>query len=268
MQRALDKREEDLVRKRVLIPAALLVAAVSAWAADSPFVGQWKLNPAKSKLIDEMKVESLGGNRYSFDFGGGPMVAPTDGSDQPGSFGMTIAVSADGPEKWTVVRKKDGKVLVTGIWTLSDDGRKLNDHYSSVRPNGGTTSLDYVYERRGDGDGFAGDWVSTSEQVNSEFKLQVKPLGDEGLSFVTPGGAGTRNLKFDGKDYPNVGAVLEGLTSAARQVDERTLELTDKYGGKVTDTQDVSVSGDGKTLTMTVHVPGHSEPDVMVFDKQ
>jgi hypothetical protein len=34
-------------------------------------VGDWKLNPQKSKLIDEMKVTSLGGNKYFFDFGGG-----------------------------------------------------------------------------------------------------------------------------------------------------------------------------------------------------
>jgi len=37
------------------------------WAADDPFVGEWKLNPSKSKLSDEMKVESAGGNKCAFD---------------------------------------------------------------------------------------------------------------------------------------------------------------------------------------------------------
>jgi hypothetical protein len=193
--------------------AGMAGAACPAWAQKSPFVGDWKLNPAKSKLVDEMKVESLGGNKYSFDFGGGsPMVAVADGTDQPGSFGITIGVSIDGPQEWTVVRKKDGKVLVTGVWTLGNDGNTLHDHFTSVHPNGGTTSLDYVYERRGGGQGFVGDWVSKSEQVNSAFVMHVKPFEGEGLSFVTSGGAGTRDVKLDGKDYANVGAVVDGMT--------------------------------------------------------
>jgi hypothetical protein len=45
--------------------------AGSSWAATDHFVGKWKLNPSKSKLTDEMKVESAGGNKYAFDFGSG-----------------------------------------------------------------------------------------------------------------------------------------------------------------------------------------------------
>jgi hypothetical protein len=32
--------------------------------------------------------------------------------------------------------------------------------------------------------------------------------------------------------------------------------------------EEITVSDDGKTLTMTVHVPGRSEPDVLVFEKE
>jgi hypothetical protein len=51
-------------------------------------------------------------------------------------------------------------------------------------------------------------------------------------------------------------------------VDEHTLEMTDKVGGKVIDSREIRVSPDGKTLTMTVHAPGRSEPDVLVFDRE
>jgi hypothetical protein len=82
----------------------------TAWAAKDPMVGYWKLNPKKSKLTDVMKVESLGGNKYSFDFGSGdPEIAVANGTDQPGHFGIMIAVSVNAPDKWTVVRKKDGR---------------------------------------------------------------------------------------------------------------------------------------------------------------
>jgi hypothetical protein len=65
-----------------------------------------------------------------------------------------------------------------------------------------------------------------------------------------------------------VGAVVDGLTASARRVNERTVELTDKIGGKVTDTQELSVSADEKTLTIMLHVPGRSGPDVRVFERE
>ena len=78
----------------LLLPLSCLVAG-AALAADDPMVGDWKLNPQKSKLIDEMKVTSLGGNKYSFDFGAGPPeTIVVDGTDQPGNFGTTFAVTA------------------------------------------------------------------------------------------------------------------------------------------------------------------------------
>jgi hypothetical protein len=232
-------------------------------------VGDWKLNPQKSKLTDVMKVESLGGNKYSFDFGGSdPEIAVADGTDQPGHFGITIAVSMDTPDQWTVVRKKGGKVLVTGVWTLSKDGSTLNDHFTATRPNGDSTSLDYVYKRTGGGSGFAGTWVSSSEQVNSVVVMKVRAWQGDGLSFISQGGGGTKNVKLDGKDYANIGAVVDGLTASARRVNERTLEMTDKISGKVRDTQKISVSVDGKTLTVTVNIPGRSEPNVQVFDRE
>jgi hypothetical protein len=36
------------------------VAIGTLWAANDPFVAKWKVNPSKSKLTDEMKVEAVG----------------------------------------------------------------------------------------------------------------------------------------------------------------------------------------------------------------
>jgi hypothetical protein len=256
--------------KRVCL--LMLVAGLSgsvAWAADDPMVGDWKLNPQKSRLTDVMKVGSLGGNKYSFDFGGGdPEIAVADGTDQQGHFGIMIAVSVNEPNRWTVVRKKDGKVLVTGVWTLSKDGSTLNDHFTAARPNGDSTSLDYVYKRTGGGSGFVGTWVSSSEQVNSVVVVKVWTWGGDGLSFISQGGGGTKNVKFDGQDYANVGAVVDGMTASAQRLNKRKVEITDKITGKVRDTQEISVSPDGKSLTITMHIPGRSEPNIQVFERE
>lgn len=64
----------------------------TAWAADNPFIGKWKVNPPKSILIDEMKVEVAGANRYALTFG--PDQTDTvvaDGTDQPALGGTTLS---------------------------------------------------------------------------------------------------------------------------------------------------------------------------------
>jgi len=243
------------------------LVVVSLWAGDDPFVGKWKLNPQKSKMTDEMKVTSLGGNRYSFDFGGGnPETIVADGSDQPANDGTTFAVTAVSPDEWRVVRKKDGRVEVSAIWNLSKDGKTLHDDFTSIGDSGKTTHLIYVYERKAAGSGFAGDWVSTSEQVDTVYVMQVSPFEGDGLSFIDAGEA-TLNVKFDGKDYPGQGSAVNVMSSGQR-LNARTLELTAKIGGKVVNTQEVSVSEDGKSLTMTAHQPGRSEPNIYVFDRE
>jgi hypothetical protein len=91
-----------------MVVACLVEGA--AWGADNRMVGDWKLNPKRSKLTDVMKVESLGGNKYSFDFGGGdPEIAVADGTDQPGHFGIMIAVSVDAPDSGRSCARKTGR---------------------------------------------------------------------------------------------------------------------------------------------------------------
>src|SRR5580698_9368024 len=102
------------VCKRILeILPAVCLATGMAWAAESPFIGEWKLDPSKSRMPDEMKVQSKGGNKYAFDFGGGTETIVVDGSDQPGGYGGTmLAVKAETPDTWIVQRKKDGRLLL------------------------------------------------------------------------------------------------------------------------------------------------------------
>jgi hypothetical protein len=250
----------------------LLVACLAAgtlWAANDPFVGKWKLNPSKSKLTDQMKVEAIGANKYAFDFGGGAENIVADGTDQPGLDGTTLSITVEGPETWKVVRKKDGRTLITAIWKLSKDGQTLSDAFTANRPNGSTFSLDYVYKRTAGSTGFPGTWESTSEKVNSAFEIQIQAYEEGGLSFVVPAENSTKSLKFDGKDYPNQSPnVAPGSASSGRRVNERTLEITDKKNGKTISTQKIEISLDLKTLTMTVQPAGRSKPNILVFDRE
>lgn len=250
-----------------ILPAVCLATGV-AWAAESPFIGEWKLDSSKSRMPDEMKVESKGGNKYVFDFEGSAEPIVVDGSDQPGLGGTLLSVKAEAPDTWIVERKKDGRLLLKATWKLSKDGSTLTDYFRGFETDGSTFSVDYVYQRTGGGSGFAADWQSIKETMNSPFLIQVKEFQGDGLSFITRPGK-TRNVKFDGKDYPNEGPNAgRGASSSIRRVDERTYVITDKTAGKVTDTEAIVLSSDLKTLTITVHVPGRDKPNVMVLERK
>ena len=122
------------MRIQYLALAAYLVTG-ALWAANDPFVGKWKVNASKSKLTDEMKVEALGGNKYAITFGPGAVdTIVADGSDQPALQGTTLSVTVEGPNNWKVIRKREGRTLVTGYWTLSGDGKTLNDDFTASSP--------------------------------------------------------------------------------------------------------------------------------------
>jgi hypothetical protein len=252
-----------------LLLVTCLVAG-TLWAANDPLVGKWKLNPSKSTLVDVMKVEALGANKYALDLGGGfTETVVADGTDQPAFRGTTLSITVEGPDTWKVVRKRNGHTLVTGIWKLSEDGKTLRDAYTENQPNGSTFSLDYVYQRTAGTSGFPGTWESTSEKVNSVYEFEIQPYQGDGLSFIHPVEHRTQNMRFDGKDYPVDGPdVTPGASSSGRRVNERVLEMTGKVKGKIMSTQQVEVSPDGKTLTMTVHAAGRTKPNILVFDRE
>src|SRR5689334_20527376 len=110
-----------ILRSLLLLPFVCLTIGTLS-ASDDPFVGKWKVNPSKSKLYDEMKVEAAGENKYSFTFGPGQVdTVVADGTDQPALSGTTLSVTVKGPNSWEVVRKMKGRMLLKAEWTLSED---------------------------------------------------------------------------------------------------------------------------------------------------
>jgi len=236
---------------------SLLVAGLltgTSWAANDPFVGNWKLNPSRSKLTDEMKVTKVGQRKYAFELGGGePETIVIDGTFQPGVGGTTLSVAAEGPN-WKVIRKKEGRMLLTATWTLSKDGSSLTDDFTSFGQDGSPSNVKYLYKRAtGDGPGFAGTWISTNEMVNSVITLQISPYEDDGLSLTSSAGT-TTNLKFDGK--------------SERRLNASAIEVSQTSEGQVTLTKQYKLSPDLKTLTITTRIVGHTTPNVFVFERE
>ena len=76
--------------------------------------------------------------------------------------------------------------------------------------------------------------------------------------------------KFDGKDYPSTGNPNEDMRSG-KQIDDHTLQVTSKKGGKVVLTAHVVVAADGKSRTVTANgtdAQGKKYKSTAVYDKQ
>ena len=273
------RRELMTKRTFILLQTAFLIATAAHPAhAESigSFVGKWKLDPAHSRLTDQMKVESAGPNTYHLIFSGDNVESVVaDGTDQPGLFGATLAIIVQDPNHWKVVRKTKGRTTIIGLWQLSPDGKTLTDDFTGYRDNGTTSNLHYIYQRiagpapDGKTSGFAGTWESTTEDVNSTQEIEIKPFERDGLSFINAGGQVVQSLHFDGKDYPGSGSgAPQGYASSGHRLNDRTIDRIDNVNGKILYSQQIEVAPDGKNLTMTVHIPGREKPDVMVFNRE
>jgi hypothetical protein len=257
-----------MLKRLFLLLLVVAIATTRLHAMNGSFVGKWKLNPEKSTMHDQMKVAPAGANRYAFDFGGGPEFIVTNGTDQPGLEGSTLAVTAEAPRVWKVVRKKNGRMQISAIWTLSPDGNSLRDDFTGYPANGSSFTIHYIYTPIGGASGFAAVWDSTSEKLG-RVEIEVQPYQDNGLSFINQTQHSTKNMKFDGKDYPvkDADAGVAAMSSA-RRVNASTLEFTEKRNGKVADTQHIQLSPDGKTLTMTIQPATGHNPNVLVFERE
>jgi hypothetical protein len=254
-----------------LLLVTFLIAGASWAAADDPFIGNWKVNPGKSKLTDEMKIESAGANKYVITFQPNAIdTVVTDGTDQPAVGGTTLSITPKGPNSWTVVRKKDGRMLLTADWALSADGKTITDDFTGFQPDGSKTIVHFVYARTEGTSGFAGTWYSESERPDPAMELRIQPYEADGLSIDGPEGRITRRFKLDGKEYPATGAdAPPGLTVSGRRVNERSVEITSKYNGTVTGTRRIEISADHKTLTLSITLAGATKPlNTYVFDRE
>lgn len=233
------------------------------WAATDPFLGNWKLDPSKTQLVDEMKVTAAGANKFSFIFDGTNSESiVADGTDQPGLNGTTFSVAIQDAHTWKVVRKQDGREVITAIWKLSEDGNTLRDSFTTPQPNGSPLTINYVYQRTAGTSGFAGTWESTVQEGITAFEMKIQPFENSGLQI-----GASRKLKFDGKDYASPAIGPDG-TISGRRMDDRSLEITDKMNGKVIATEELKLSADDKILTRTIHQVGRSKPNIYVFNRQ
>jgi hypothetical protein len=242
------------------------LAAPGLWSAHDPFVGDWKLDVSRSVIVDQMVVETPRPDTFTFRFEGAPAeTIRADGTDQPGLSGTTLSVKVKDSHTLSVVRKQGDHVLVSAHWTLSADGRSLRDSFTDLQPDGSTIAIPYVYRRMQGGRGFTGVWESTTKPIGLKVELQIRPHESGGLSFVTQGSA--KNVTFDGQDHP-VSQAPGSVTASGRRQGPRALTYTERTGGKVVATRALSLSSDGRTLTINLRKAVQMTAERLVFERE
>jgi len=252
------------------LPLIFLAAALPVLAADPPYAGKWKMNPAKSDFGEStITYEQLPSGEMQMTAEGQSFKFKMDGKDYPDPFGGTVAWKSINATTWESTAKLKGKVLTNDTVTLSADGKTMTVHTKGTKPNGEALDDTATLQRVSGNAGLAGKWKMKNVKSTAPSTLELTPSGTDGLSFKIVDMGLTCDTKVDGKDYPCTGPTLaEGWTVAFNKSGASGLNITVKMSGKVFYKMAYSVSADGKTLTESGGAAGTGEKIKVVYDRQ
>jgi hypothetical protein len=256
--------------RRILSAVFVVVSLVAVAAADLPYAGKWKMNPAKSDFGETtITYEQLPSGEMQATAAGESYKFKADGKDYPAIFGNTAAWKALGPTSWETTWKLNGKVLTTDTLTLSADGKTLTVNTKGKKPNGEMMDDTAMMERVSGGPGLAGKWKTKNMKSAAPSVLEITAAGTDGIVFKIADMDMSCNGKFDGKDHPCTGPTLApGWTASFANAGPRGLDMIIKNNGKPLFKLSYSVSADGKTLTEDGTATGPNEKTKVVYDRQ
>jgi hypothetical protein len=248
----------------------ILAASGVIAAADAPYIGKWKSNPAKSDFKGTTVTYSqTPAGQMQFSTAGVSYSFKTDGTEYPALFGSTATWKQIDSHTFATVQKYQGKVISTDTVKVSSDGKTMTVHSKGTKPNGDAFETTLTYQRAsGSGSGLAGTWKTA--QVKTEGNLlTIEPNGDDGITLGITEYKAVCKAKFDSKDYPAVGPQIPpGFTLALRKTGDRSFEMLEKIDGKPFYKLDFTVSADGKTLTESGAAVATNEKVKIVYDRQ
>jgi hypothetical protein len=255
-------------RDAVLALALVGFAAAAVFAADPPYAGTWKLNPAKSDFGETtVTYEEMAGGQMKVTADGQSYTFKPDGQEYPTPWGSVTTWKAIDPTRWEVTNKVSAKVVGTATLKLAADGKTLTVDSKNIKATGETSSDSAVYERLSGGPGLAGKWKTKNLKIGSPGTLQIAASAD-GVTLTFVEEKGTCAAKFDGKDHAATGPIWPaGWTCAVAKSGATALDVTWKKDGKLMYKETLTPSADGKTLT-DVGMATASEKVTAVYDRQ
>jgi hypothetical protein len=242
--------------RRILVVALLLQAPLPAWA-DS-FDGTWRIDSSNAQLDPKPWEQTLANGRYRCTTCDPKIDVKADGTDQKvpsvGSEPETMAVTVIDADSVKLTNKRNGRLAVERIQTVSADGKTLTIRLTDHPPQGGPVKVVLTQSRLGSAPGGAhaisGSWRQEKVDVQSDNgQLITFQSTADGLIMSSPMGDGY-TAKFGGPAVP-VKNDPNGGTVAIRRIDASTFEESYSVKGKPLKTHRYTVKGDAMTIAVT-----------------
>ncbi len=239
--------------KRFALTCALTLAStIPVLAADNPWVGTWKLDPAKSHLTgDTFTYSKLSNGMMRYDDGPNKRDFGIDGKEYPTSVkGGTTAWTAAGDNAWDSIARFKGVVTFKAHRTLSADGKTYTIHGTNILPDGKTTTSESVYTRVTGTSGLVGTWRSTKYEDSAPDTYTVSARLGGVLHWDIPAYQQTMEGKPDGTDLVITGPlVTPDFTVSYKIVSPKSMSYITKKDGKPFYYGVDTLAADGKSFT-------------------
>jgi len=242
-----------------LLPFVMLILLLTPGLAmaQSAFDGTWKVDLKTAQFPTKPDIFLLQDGMYHCSSCVPPVDIKADGQDQkvtgrPYFDTMSIKVVDDRTIEES--HKKNGKTVATGKTWVSPDGNTLMFEFTDSSATSGDPVTGKGEETRvakgpAGSHAISGSWRTAKMESMSDNALSFtcKVEGDS-LTFTTPTGQ-SYTAKLDGTEAPYKGD--PGTTSVSvKKVDKNTIEETDKRDGKIISVSLMTVSADGKSMTI------------------
>lgn len=259
--------------KRLLFAGLTIALLVPACAlAQSMFNGTWKLDPSTVHAFGgKAMVVTLDHGMFSRSNADPAFKVKADGKDHAvsGHKGYdTVAVEVINDHAIRETDKKDGKVVSVVTATAAANGQTATVKMNNPGRFAATELVDRVGMREPGSNAVAGSW-RFARVIDASGKAFAPTYKIDGGTVTESGMDGSGyTAKLGGKPVPHmVNGKPEGMVAVA-MLGKNTLRETYTKDGKVTDTDTLTISADGKTMMMVGHDMQDGGTTAMLHYKQ
>lgn len=195
-----------------------------------------------------------------------------DGKDYEtaGVPGRTVSWTKISDTEYDTTIKRNGVLAAKARWIISDGGQRLTQQTTPTRVDDKSVANATEYIRIvGVGNSLIGEWRPIAASSPEADAFVVTLIDDVSLKVMYPRNNGSYTMRPDGKEYmgenPNA---LPDMTTLVETLGSRSLRRSTLRSHKPIFEIVMTVSSDGKTLTVTNRTIGIAEAAVHIYDKQ
>ena len=251
---------------------AALFATSTGMAASDPFVGTWVYNVERSpKPTITYAIKDLGEDRYALTGSSGETTEiRANGVAIKSPSGATVSLKKLDDHTWQMDRVDSRTMKRT--YTVSSDDKTLQLVDVFTAADGGQERTTTVYTRTSPGKSLFGEWrsVSLEDKISGPpERLVIAPFGRDGLSLIAMSNKHRTDMQFDGRQYFDTAPDgTKGESSSGKRISDHVIDMQNQIKGKPDSTSELTVSDDGKTLTIVSKSIKTAAVFTSVWDKE